>query len=272
MSEIERDAFITTESGDNGYRVVIKCTSIEEMQAAHRAVIALQESGTPAARWRENGEPDPHGDMYNQERSRLCMGHATDDELANEVYLKPTIGNLTAAKERIRWLSRRAEVCADQTKALARILIDSVRKRDPDFVIGDPDDPYMIRWWLRRDRSEGSIYLHQIRKSDDDRALHDHPWPSTSIILSGTLREIVPDGSRILTPGSITSRAATDAHRLEVVDGPVWTLFVTGAVEREWGFHCPNGWIHWQDFTDADSGGARTGRGCGEQDDFGSVS
>mgnify|MGYP003630960618 CR=1 FL=1 len=64
---------------------------------------------TPGARWREAGEPDPHGDLFNQERARLCMGHVTDDELANEVFLKPTIGNLTAAKERIRWLSRRLE-------------------------------------------------------------------------------------------------------------------------------------------------------------------
>lgn len=66
---------------------------------------------------------------------------------------------------------------------LTSILIDSIKSREPDFVIGDPNDPYLIRWWLRRDRAEGSIYLHQIRRSDDDRALHDHPWPSTSIIL-----------------------------------------------------------------------------------------
>jgi hypothetical protein len=41
------------------------------------------------------------------------MGHRTDDELANAVYLYDhrsgleSIGLLTAAKERIRWLSRR---------------------------------------------------------------------------------------------------------------------------------------------------------------------
>ncbi|WP_328184662.1 hypothetical protein [Marinobacter sp. OP 3.4] len=63
--------------------------------------------GTPAARWRENGEPDPHGERYNGERASLCRGDVTDDELANEVYLYPHIGNLTAAKERIRWLSRK---------------------------------------------------------------------------------------------------------------------------------------------------------------------
>lgn len=149
-------------------------------------------------------------------------------------------------------------------QTLKKILIMSVMNREPDFVIGDPANPYLVRYWLRRDRPEGSIYLHCIHKSDDDRALHDHPWPSTSIILQGTLREILPDGSKMLTPGCITSRSAEQAHRLEVVNGPVWTLFVTGAVEREWGFHCPNGWVHWQDFTDPGTNGQTIGRGCGE--------
>ena len=64
--------------------------------------------GTPASKWRKNGEEDPHGhhDHYNGERARLCKGYLTDDEMANAVYLQPSIGNLTAAKERIRWISR----------------------------------------------------------------------------------------------------------------------------------------------------------------------
>lgn len=153
-------------------------------------------------------------------------------------------------------------------KALKDMLVRSVRNREPDIVIGEPSAPYLVRWYLRRERPEGSIYLHCIHRSDDDRALHDHPWPSTSIVLQGTLREILPDGSRLLTPGSIASRNATDAHRLEVVEGPVWTLFITGAVEREWGFHCPNGWIHWRDFTDPSSNGQQIGNGCGEKEEL----
>jgi hypothetical protein len=64
---------------------------------------------TIAAKWRENGEQDPHGDQYDCEREKLCKGDLTDDELANAVFLCPDIGNLTAAKERIRWLSRKLE-------------------------------------------------------------------------------------------------------------------------------------------------------------------
>lgn len=63
-------------------------------------------ASTPGARWRENGEPDPHGKVYDCERAKLCHGQMTDDELANAVFMQPSIDYLTAAKERIRWLSR----------------------------------------------------------------------------------------------------------------------------------------------------------------------
>lgn len=63
--------------------------------------------GTPAALWRAEGKPDPHGTDYDRERARLAHGDMSDDQIANAVYLDPSIGHLTAAKDRIRWLSRR---------------------------------------------------------------------------------------------------------------------------------------------------------------------
>lgn len=63
-------------------------------------------SNTPAAHWREKGEPDPFGTRYDCKRNELTKGELTDDEIANGVFLNPYIGNLQAAKERIRWLSR----------------------------------------------------------------------------------------------------------------------------------------------------------------------
>lgn len=62
-----------------------------------------------AAKWRERGQPDPHGSRYDCERAALCGGSMTDDQIANGVFLNPSIGNLTAAKDRIRWLSRSLE-------------------------------------------------------------------------------------------------------------------------------------------------------------------
>lgn len=149
---------------------------------------------------------------------------------------------------------------------LARILIESNTLREPDFIIGGQDNPYLKRWYLQKDADTSSIYLHQIIRDDDDRALHDHPWDSTSIVLSGVMREILQETnnnrvSQILEAGDIVARSAEDAHRLEVVSGPVWTLFITGQRKREWGFYCPQGWRHWKDFVDINNPGL-SGPGC----------
>lgn len=63
---------------------------------------------TPPSRWSVNDGVDPHGTKFNCERAQLAKGHLTDDEIANEVFLNNhNIGTLQAAKDRIRWLSRR---------------------------------------------------------------------------------------------------------------------------------------------------------------------
>lgn len=83
----------------------------------------------------------------------------------------------------------------------------------PDFTIVDSGSPYLSRWhltpWgylrdlerpgkfltLLRDgtRDWPSIRLHKTLRSDNARALHDHPWASVSFILRGSCREITPD-------------------------------------------------------------------------------
>lgn len=145
--------------------------------------------------------------------------------------------------------------------------------RSPDFVIGGLDDPYLIRWWAIPRNRFFNIYLHEIRRSDDDRALHDHPWPNCSILLSGGYVEhsIAAGGihrQALRAAGSVTVRGPRRAHRLEVVPclGTAVSLFVTGPVIRHWGFHCPRaGWRHWKDFTGGPNG-ETVGRGCGEID------
>lgn len=143
-------------------------------------------------------------------------------------------------------------------------------KRPPDFVIGPPNAPYLRRWWIIPRNRWFNIYLHEIRRSDDDRALHDHPWWNVSIILRGCYREIRNGGYRkIHRAGSIVFRRATMAHRLElpIENGGVrycWSLFITGPVIRTWGFHCPKGWVPWREFVDERDSG-QIGRGCGEQ-------
>lgn len=160
---------------------------------------------------------------------------------------------------------------------LHRQLRQRVAERRPsDVVIGGVEDPYLVRWWVIPRNPVFNIYLHLFLRSDDDRALHDHPWVNCSLLLEGRYAEHlvdlavtpdVPEGTTMVairTAGELVFRGPRAAHRIELIDGPVWTLFVTGPRVREWGFHCPKGWKHWQDFTAFRSTGdsGRVGPGC----------
>jgi hypothetical protein len=138
--------------------------------------------------------------------------------------------------------------------------------RKPDFVIGAKDDPYVLRWWIIPRNRFFNIYLHRFLRSDDDRALHDHPWLNVSIILDGAYTEetIAAGGvhqRRVYEVGAVKFRGPRSAHRIELHAGPCWTLFVTGPRVREWGFHCSHGWRPWQKFVSPKNPG-EIGRGC----------
>ena len=137
-----------------------------------------------------------------------------------------------------------------------------LQARDCDFLIHNSGGPYLARWyvvrqgqrWLRLTpeerlhhldvhdpRSDGAgrnVFVHRFTASDDERALHDHPWPWLTVILSGQYLEHVPADPR--NPAGATRvrrrrqgdvvwcRQAQRAHRIEVIDGePAVTLFLT---------------------------------------------
>lgn len=147
-------------------------------------------------------------------------------------------------------------------------IIDKIASRDPDVIIGGTDDPYLKRWWVIPRNRFFNIYLHRFCRSDDDRALHDHPWMNLSILLRGYYVEhTIADGGinrrQLRRKGAVKLRLPSSAHRIELpYDRPCWTLFITGPVVRGWGFHCPDGWVPWREFTD--EAGTGVGRGCGE--------
>lgn len=153
-------------------------------------------------------------------------------------------------------------------KSIADLIINHVSFRDPDFIIGGSDRPYLLRWWLIPRNRIFNIYLHCFLRSDDDRALHDHPWANCSILLRGNYIEhtIAAGGihqRKRLFAGDFKLRlSGRIAHRLELVDDTCWTIFITGPTYRRWGFHCPErGWVYWKDFTNPRDIGS-IGRGC----------
>lgn len=150
--------------------------------------------------------------------------------------------------------------------------IARIMRREPDFHIGGREAPYIRRWWVIPRNRWFNIYLHEILRSDDDRALHDHPWVNCSILLAGRyIEHTIADGGIEIRkergPGAVVMRGPGSAHRLEILPGErAVSLFITGPRVRNWGFHCPKaGWVRWEQFVAADDKGA-IGRGCGEQD------
>lgn len=135
----------------------------------------------------------------------------------------------------------------------------NLKWRKADQVIGDN---YLHRWHLLRNPGVRNLYAHWYLGSDDDRALHDHPWASWSILLWGNLFEVTEQSEKRIWPLIPKFRSAEYSHRLVLKSQRALTLFYTGKKTREWGFHCPHGWVHWTQFTDAD--GNQTGAGCGD--------
>lgn len=186
------------------------------------------------------------------------------------------------------WLTRpNAPTWATRAQQIHDFLFRHVAmKRTPDFVVGLRTDPYLLRWWLIPRNPIFNVYLHCFMRSDDDRALHDHPWYSLSLALDGRMIEHTDEPHRgrvlsVIEPGDWRWRAPEFAHRLELPahqvmvprpgggtqlvnesPRPAWTLFFTGPRLREWGFHCQRGWVHWEKFTETVPGHSITGRGC----------
>jgi hypothetical protein len=130
---------------------------------------------------------------------------------------------------------------------IAKWLARLERRRAPDFKVGGAENPYLLRWWLIPRNPILNIYLHKFLRDDDDRALHDHPWPWCSILLSGSYIEHTIAAGGIhrrheRSAPSIKFASPWRAHRIELLkisdfvasqpnnDKAIhcWTLFITG--------------------------------------------
>jgi hypothetical protein len=151
-----------------------------------------------------------------------------------------------------------------------------IARREPDQIIYRNTGRYLVRWWVLGrtwDHNKQNYvprrvfgytwYLHCFVQSDDDRAMHDHPWRWWSFVLRNSYYEYRGDPSfancRLWHQGDFRSGQATDIHRIELMRNarqeeiPVWTWFFIGPWERDWGFWCNGQWKWWREF-DRDGG------------------
>lgn len=149
-------------------------------------------------------------------------------------------------------------------------LVDWLKRGEPDVVIASArSGEYLNRWHVIPRNKWFNIYFHEFVGSDDDRALHDHPWNSLSWVLKGQALEFVQVSNNLqslelVMEGDFVRRRAEHMHRLELINNEhMYTLFITSRKIREWGFNCPGkGWVHWEEFCAPDGKGDIVG--CGE--------
>lgn len=102
-------------------------------------------------------------------------------------------------------------------------------------------DVYVRRWYM--ETPWGSIRLHHWLHSDDDRAMHDHTWAFTTLILRGGYTDMSPSGREHLVAGQMATRLPRHKHTVVVDSGGCWSLLVTGPKIRAWGFWRKGKWV-----------------------------
>lgn len=128
------------------------------------------------------------------------------------------------------------------------------------FDIGIEGDPYLDRLRIIQTPLFG-LYLHHIHRPDRDRDPHDHPWSFASVILAGSYHEKVwPDKT---DPGRTFTRSRNrwslqrmrrgGAHIITSMNGPLWTLVLTGRRQGEWGFWVQGKYVPWREYISSPS-------------------
>lgn len=150
-------------------------------------------------------------------------------------------------------------------KTLAeRILNRLFQKRE---IVNCDRDIYLHRWFIFRTKHI-ALFIHKFVRSDEDRALHCHPWNFLVIpIWRGYLEHseyepkkitlgvnAIPITRRVYPILGARFRKGTYKHRVELFTNgrggvkPSWSLFFRFTKFREWGFYEKTGWVPWNKF------------------------
>ncbi len=107
-----------------------------------------------------------------------------------------------------------------------------------------PGELYLTRYVGFRCKWFG-LYIHKFHVSDYP-VPHDHPWVFLTLPLRGGYWEHFPDGTyKWRGVGIPAFRTAREFHWIDIPAGTnVWTFFMHGPKQREWGFMTDKGWIN----------------------------
>lgn len=120
-------------------------------------------------------------------------------------------------------------------------------------------NPYMVRWNWQLPFGLGTVKLHQILRSDNDRCQHNHPWWFIRIILWGGYEEVYGADNRTQVllpwrpwaPWRIYYCPIDFRHRISrLLTDQSWSLVITGPARQRWGFFTKLGFMPWRKFVD----------------------
>lgn len=142
-------------------------------------------------------------------------------------------------------------IAETQMRAVEQAAATLRRTRAPDEVITQEGAPYMKRWYVRPrpDKNVACLFLHELAPRARETP-HDHPWPSASVMITGTVIEqwwlslgaLERDHAPTCTtvgPGDRAVRPQTHAHKLEAQGDAAVSLFATATKTADWGFCRP---------------------------------
>jgi hypothetical protein len=126
---------------------------------------------------------------------------------------------------------------------MERLLSRIFQKR---VIVNCDHEPYLYRWYGLK-TPWFHVLIHKFVRSDEDRALHDHPWNFLVIPLWRGYREHNQKGVRNVLPLLGTRfRRAEYQHRVELRnEKPAWSLFISFRRRRVWGFWPERGFVAW---------------------------
>lgn len=134
----------------------------------------------------------------------------------------------------------------------ARAWCLALAHRSPMQRIDIDGDPYLERYFVAGFNptapgggtpAVASVFLHHFLSSDRNGATHSHPWEwACSLMLVGGYREERCDAAGRLTvrdvrPGDVNILDADVHHRIDLLDGDAWSLFLVGRVVQPWTFY-----------------------------------
>lgn len=142
-----------------------------------------------------------------------------------------------------------------------RLLDLLFKKRE---IVNCDRDVYLHRWFVIRTKRFG-LFIHKFVRSDEDRALHDHPWSFIVIPIWRGYFEWSnckgcqqypeyyenqscpnPQRKRVYPILGARYRRAEYRHRVELIGGkPSWSIFIRFTKRRDWGFWLPAGFQQW---------------------------